>query len=439
MTRVFAHPDQAAFSSAKYEIPVLLFGRVQVGGPPNAVGNQVRRQLARLDLPIEQSAYDFLAIALAVAAADRFALRSAADDGFGRNIEVTVGLADPARWTPVAKKLERALGFLSGDQWHFNFVAGGDTVPSHKERSRLKNKVDLEGADEVCLFSGGMDSLIGAIDRIADGHRPLLVSRSTRGDGGYQTYLHGMLPEVPSLRINDDIRGELQGEPSTRTRSIVFLALAACAASAISRLHNDSIVPLIIPENGFISLNPPLTVRRIGALSTRTVHPHFISSLQAIFDEVGIPAAIENPYFFKTKGEALRECRDQPLVTKLISKTTSCGKWKRYWQQCGRCVPCLIRRSAFHAAGIADETATSKHVGYRFNDLNDALRTDRDRADIRAVSAAIRRVNGGDFGKWVIRGGPLPLDPTARNEHKDVARRGVFEIDQFLKDLGIDA
>ena len=439
MIRVFAHPREDAFVAAQYDFGILLFGRLKADGPPNAVGNQVRRQLARLDLPIDQSAYDFLAIALAVAAADRFVLRAKADDGFGRSIKLTIGLANPERWNSVAGQLETALGFLSGDRWRLLFVPDGDTAPCQKERARLRNKIDLEGVDEVCLFSGGMDSLIGAVDRISGGHRPLLVSRSTRGDGGYQSYLHHKLPHVPSMRVNDDIRGELQGEPSTRTRSIVFLALAACAASAISAMNAGTTIPIIIPENGFISLNPPLTIRRVGALSTRTVHPHFISSLQTVFDLVGLPAVIENPYYFKTKGEALAGCRDQALIRKLISNTTSCGKWKRYWQQCGRCVPCLIRRSAFHAAGIPDNTGTSKASGYRFDDIKMALHTDRDRADIRAVSAAIRRVNGGDVGKWVIQSGPLPLDPILRAGHKAVTQRGLREIEVFLRHNGIDA
>jgi hypothetical protein len=439
MTRVFAHPRQSAFASYGFDIGVLLFGSVKDGGPQNAVGNQVRRQLARLDLPIDQPAFDFLAIALAVAAADRFVLRSDADDGFGRRIELTVGLASPGHWTPLAKRLETALGFLSGDRWVLSFVEGGDAPPSQKERARLRHFIDLEKVDEVCLFSGGMDSLIGAVDRITDGHRPLLVSRSTRGDGGYQYYLRNMLPSAPSLSVNDDIRGEHQGEPSTRTRSVVFIALAACAASAIASMHPGHSVPLIIPENGFIALNPPLTRRRIGALSTRTVHPHFIGMLQTILENAGVPTKIENPLYFKTKGEALATCGDQDLIKRLISKTVSCGKWKRYWQQCGRCVPCLIRRAAFHVAGIPDETATTKRNGYRFDDLGAALRADRDRADVRAVAAAIGRMKGGDIGNWVIRSGPLPLDATSRAAHKAVAQRGLAEIQEFLEHEGVSA
>ena len=43
---------------------------------------------------------------------------------------------------------------------------------------------------------------------------------------------------------------------------------------------------IYVPENGFISINTPLTRRRIGSLSTRTTHPYFINSLQLIFNKL---------------------------------------------------------------------------------------------------------------------------------------------------------
>jgi len=438
MTEVFCHSDDLHLKSSKANIRVRLFDVAQPGEA--SVGNRVRAELARLDATVSQAAFDFLAIALSVASADRFVLRSDAPDGFGRNIKLVIGLADPARWTPAKPKMEEALSFLSGDKWELEFLPGGHSAPVLAERNRKKKtQLSVENLDEVCLFSGGMDSLIGAIDRISEGRRPLLVSRSTRGDSQHQEYLRLRLGGVPNLSINDDIRGPFSGEPSTRSRSMVFLALAACGASAISNVHGAPSVSLIIPENGFIALNPPLSTRRIGALSTRTVHPHFIGTLQEVFDLVGIPARIENPFYFLTKGEALTACRDQDLLKRTISHTVSCGKWKRYWQQCGRCLPCLIRRAAFHAAGLPDDTATSSRKGYRFDDLSVALAGAADRADIRAVAIAIQRARVRDIRSWLIESGPLPMDTTVRGGHMEVAERGLAEIEQFLRFKGIKA
>ena len=53
-------------------------------------------------------------------------------------------------------------------------------------------------------------------------------------------------------------------EPSQRARSILFIALGLLIANS----YNPE-CKLIIPENGFISLNVPLTKTRLGTFSTK--------------------------------------------------------------------------------------------------------------------------------------------------------------------------
>ena len=60
-----------------------------------------------------------------------------------------------------------------------------------------------------------------------------------------------------------------------RGRSFNFLAMAMLGLSVVQRINGNDINKIFIPENGYISLNPPLTRRRIGSLSTRTTHPNF--------------------------------------------------------------------------------------------------------------------------------------------------------------------
>lgn len=64
-------------------------------------------------------------------------------------------------------------------------------------------------------------------------------------------------------------------EDTTRSRSLMFFAHAIVLASGIGH-HVD----LYVPENGVISLNIPLTVMRLGSLSTRTTHPYFMGMFQ---------------------------------------------------------------------------------------------------------------------------------------------------------------
>ena len=47
-------------------------------------------------------------------------------------------------------------------------------------------------------------------------------------------------------------------------------------------------VDLYVPENGVISLNIPLTVMRLGSLSTRTTHPYFMGLMQNLLYGLGL-------------------------------------------------------------------------------------------------------------------------------------------------------
>ena len=88
-----------------------------------------------------------------------------------------------------------------------------------------------------------------------------------------------------------------------RSRSLLYLALGLAAAAGFGVT-----TPLIIPENGWISLNPPLTTNRLGSLSTRTTHPYFLEELTGLWQAAGIETPLVNPYNNLTKGEIVRRC-----------------------------------------------------------------------------------------------------------------------------------
>lgn len=143
----------------------------------------------------------------------------------------------------------------------------------------------------------------------------------------------------------------MQRDITMRTRSLNFLAFAAVGADAVMKANNKNNISIYVPENGFISLNAPLTNRRIGSLSTRTTHPYFIEMIQSIFDNVGFKMKFTNPYQFKTKGQMVSECKDKNILADIVDSTVSCSHWKRKHQQCGYCVPCMIRRASLLRGG----------------------------------------------------------------------------------------
>jgi hypothetical protein len=195
---------------------------------------------------------------------------------------------------------------------------------------------------------------------------------------------------------------------------VLFFAFGALAAAGLGG-------ELFVPENGLISINPPLTPRRVGSLSTRTTHPHFVGSIQTIFDHVDLGVRIVNPYTHKTKGEMLAQCAD-PAIAEIAPASYSCGKGKRLNKQCGRCVPCLIRRAAFLKAGIADLTI------YAADDLTRHATND----DVYAARLAAIKLAHRDVARWAAEAGPLPIDPACREAHVGVVRRGLEELSDFL-------
>jgi len=437
MTTVFCDPDHNTLSQSMADRKVALYNTNDFDGEICSTGNNVRHALARYDLSIPTPAFDFLTIALSIVAADEFVSRADAPYGFARDISLTVSLAKPTIWNSQKAELQKILTFLTGDDWSLSFKDGGLTPPAPSEKRRLRSVVSLSNIEKVCLFSGGLDSLVGAINELdSSSDSTLLVSRASKGDSKHQKLLLNKLGMPPHFGVNDSpsrpSNMDWKKEDSTRARSILFLALGACFASAISSSAKGVMIPLIIPENGFIALNPPLSPRRRGSLSTRTAHPHYLNSLQNLFDDVGINAHIQNPFSFQTKGELITKCSDVPLANKLAKSTVSCGKWKRRNQQCGKCVPCLIRRSSLFAAGIKEPKNT-----YEQTDLASLSFSSKNSADLAAVIIALKSVKKKNLPQWVSVSGPLTTNQNVRKKYYDVAWRGLREMRSFLMHSGI--
>lgn len=416
---------------------VFLYGSRPPRPGTASIGGSLEHAVARLGMSVDPVAFDFLSIALAVVAADTFVDRETwAADGWSRELSLDIPLAKPDVWKRVRSELERALAFLSGDQWKLSFRGGGRKPPSREIILRHhRTHVGIGSADSACLFSGGLDSLIGARQLIEHGRFPLLISHAYRGDQSYQKHLAPrlgkILPRFPA-NANPVFSGDNKNDTSMRTRSLGFLALGAVGASALLAAKPPlGAIELFVPENGFIALNAPLTRRRIGSHSTRTTHPHFLSQMQTIFDSVGLSVQMVNPYRHSTKGEMLLGMSSVPDFERIAVATVSCGKWKRKSQQCGHCVPCLIRRAAFAKAGIVDNDTR-----YQYPDLADAWKRPDIRDDLMAMLSAASR-DGRRVRQIAISSGPLPLDASERAGWFGVYQRGLDEVGAYLSRQGL--
>lgn len=380
--------------------------------------------LKRLGLAPSVRIWDFVSLALAVAAADLSCVRAGSADGWTRVIELDVHLFDPQPWLLQQTALESALRFLTGDFWTLNLLPGGEPPP----QTTAPVVID---SDCVSLLSGGVDSLVGAIDLTAQGRRPLFVSQMAKGDKQTQCkYAQDLGGLNRHFQWNHRIRLVHPSERSTRGRSIVFFAFAALATAAVTPLGTGP-VEIFVPENGFISLNVPLNPGRFGSYSTKTTHPVFLSALQAIWDAVGISAVLRSPYRFMTKGELLASCSDQAKLQSLVGESTSCGRFGYYgYTHCGRCVPCLVRRAAFVLAQIPDSTPS-----YRFNNLQISGR-ENGANDIGAMASAYSRYQLLGVRRFI--GGSLSFSDSAnRPQYEAVVQRGLDELGTLLLAHGV--
>lgn len=431
---IFQHEPHLLPPPSDNVIPVLMYGSRPHACGTCSIGGPVRAAVRRLGAPVSRVGFDLLTIAMAVTAADTFVDKADADDGWARALRLSIPIADPDRWQPAVPLLQKALHFLSGDIWEIELLPDGPRQLNAQNRGRI---TVMAGHDCVSLFSGGMDSGIGALDLLAKGRRPLLISHAYRGDSEKQIAIRDQLPVNVSrfAAVAHPISWlGTQTDVQMRTRSFNFLAYGALVGSTLAQLRvAGPPVELYVPENGLIALNPPMTRRRIGALSTRTTHPHFLELFQQVLDTVGLPVKVVNPYSLKTKGEMLLECLDQATLKQLVSETVSCGKWKRTHVQCGKCVPCIIRRASFHAANMVDAT----NYNTKGRDLAAVMNDSTARDDLMAMILAARRLPKVDAARWVPQAGPLPTERHTRDNLIDVAARGMKEVGTYLDSLGL--
>lgn len=420
--KLLCAPAKEKYPGVGFDLRVDLFSksgfksRGQVGFP-------IAERIRRAKLNPSQGAWDLLSLALAIVAADHAHHRAESSDGWTRQIEIAVAVSDPTFWSTQSPLLQQLLWFLTTDVWRVEFVSGG-FIPDLQE-SRPTSPEDC-----VVLLSGGLDSLIGAIDLVKSGRAPVAVSHIVRGDGEKQAMFASRLPPagVRLLQLNHNVTvPNPETPPSQRSRSIAFLAYGVLAATTLDRYATSPPTSLFVCENGFIGINPPLTGSRIGSLSTRTTHPLAICLFQDLLNACGLSVNVVNPYRLMTKGEMLLACTDQTLLDDLASKSTSCGRFKQFgFKHCGRCVPCLVRRAAFMRAGRADTTK------YKYENLSvdSAQRMRFD--DVRSAKMAVEQSRKIGLERWL--GASLASSRISdAADLRDMIGRGLAELGALLE------
>lgn len=300
-------------------------------------------------------AWDLLQVARASYVADKKSRRDKMADGWTRTIRLKIPVHDPDRWDGAASELlHRLLQTLTADQWDITFQHASF---SWNRQNRLFGEWS---ADEVALFSGGLDSTAFAADLAQQHGGNVLLTMffdpptRARQDAVFKQIMDIKCRPVHLRRASQMVTGKPL-DPSSRSRGLLYIATATYMAAA----HNASRV--LVPENGQLALNLPLISSRSAACSTRSVHPLTLDLLNQLITALDGHVSVTNPLGNLTKGEVCDLALDAGLTAETLYTTVSCGhpphkRRAHLPYHCGYCYPCLVRRAGLWHALSADNS-----------------------------------------------------------------------------------
>lgn len=420
-------------------------------GTGNVAVSFVRRgaRQGRMQMRWQAITRDFFDLSAMLYVADELAKR---DEAWTRRLQFTMPVVDPAIWSSNEDLLADVLGFLTGDTYEFRWI------PTRRPEGYGRHRVQLPRGHHtvVCMFSGGLDSLIGAVRLLDAGESVLLVGH--HADGVTSTAQRELFDMVhrqfgnrveliqcglrQSTRRNPTFElPEIQfKEDSHRARSFLFLALGFAVASgaAVDRV--------VLAENGLIALNPPLGASRVGSLSTRTAHPRFLGNLLSCVHSLGaFNGHLENPFLYESKTDMMSGIQDwlEPLVLRSVScaHAATSVRWagQSNVRHCGYCVPCIYRRVALMSVDLDDPADYCEDI---FRELHNLTETKQ--VDMRfLVRFAMRVASAGaaQLRSLVVSHGTFPADIGRRIGPYEVADYGPWAdmlsrwADDFLSRL----
>lgn len=426
----------------------LILSYLDSGNIANKVSLNIRNYVNVYDFTNDAKSvkFDFFLISALVYGVDNLLSREKYSfDGWAREIEVEFPVYNLNKWIGNESLFEETLDFLTGDSWNISFKLNEVENIFIEKKIRWKKNIKTYEKDKiksVSLFSGGLDSLIGIIDELEsldEDEKILLVSHfdfKSSGPNKDQYLLYNALNEKypnqiywvqTKLALNRITHNgdRIRIESNYRSRSLFFIGLG---------VYLSPIDKLIIPENGTISINYPLTPSRVSSLSTRTTHPIVINKLQQILDNCEIDLELENPYSFNTKGEMFTNCKNQDVLQFIYEKSVSCGKRgrKQYWtyktgtDHCGVCMPCIYRRAALNKATLDNQLygsdITKSPSRNSFKDLP-AL-----------ISYLNKNISFEQMKTDLVINGSIPFEEL--NDYADMVLRSKAEVFKLFIDKG---
>lgn len=315
-----------------------------------------------------------------------------------RNLRFHIPVRVPEFWgdSETSAILRETVGFLSDDHYDFQFYPAKDPPGIQRYLPLEEANPKLADPEQVILFSGGLDSLGGAVEEIiAKKRQVILVNHKTTDKFSKR---HTALVELLSrkagaqapghLRVRSNKDSDLTKENTQRARSLLYGALGATVAQMVG-LNSFRFY-----ENGVVALNLPVCAQVVGGRATRTAHPRVLRGLQRLLEKmVGGKFEVDNPFVDSTRTEVIKKIIERDCG-ELIRHSTSCSHIRLASNEtphCGVCSQCIDRRFGIIAAE-AEELDPAE--GYRVNIFTESMPKEIDKIMMATYLQRSREVQG---------------------------------------------
>ncbi|MBK7358113.1 MAG: 7-cyano-7-deazaguanine synthase [Saprospiraceae bacterium] len=312
---------------------------------------------------------DLVEIAGYIYAADRMIKRGNPEQveyhSWARKFHFHIKVRDYNFWKQkqISERLNDALCFIAGDlDYKFTFIKGGQDVGQKNLFDNEKIKLEKKDNSVIALFSGGLDSLAGALEKLETTNQNLiLVSHRSNNFtvSQIQENVFNLLNNDYPNRIQYftfycNLSGERAVEETQRTRIFLYSSIAYALMSLSSQKQ------ILVFENGMTSINFYKRQDAMNARASRTTHPQTIALLENILSFIsGETIELVHPFLYNTKTdivEKIKMYKKQHYLNSTISCTRTFQSFSNNSQatHCGGCSQCIDRRIAAYASHQED-------------------------------------------------------------------------------------
>jgi len=242
-------------------------------------------------------------------------------------------------WTNHIKFFEDIYYYLTNNTIEIKLKEVKGPILNYKERKSNYN--------DLVLFSGGLDSLIGILYLSQKGENFVLshtkTSKNMFGKAKALYNLSKTLKQFPLININAQFKAHSIKPESPQTRTLLFIlnSIPICEFYGINNIK--------IFENVALMVNPPISPY---AIPTKTTRPELIIAFNKFFkDFLDFKLKIELPFRFYTKAEIIAAFKSSQEI---MTKSYSCFNYRGKTKMCGKCYGCFIRMISLSANSIIE-------------------------------------------------------------------------------------